>query len=341
MSPSATSVDDAEMSMYYPLSDWSGYFLFAAVDGDGPIHALNLGISVGLPHGAEVGVPQWRGDPNGMFVIAASICDGTSYRMLDDSSYSRSDLVYARRSLDVQLADVVRIRGTWPVYELYFRDDRHDITYELEGRARYAHWVPDHVQRGMTYSYLCLPDFAFQGSVTVAGARHEVRGVGGFDHVVARNSGSHTSPGVGFWHYDPIHWGNGLVSNGLFYVGLEGQPYITSGVMTLPDGGYHPARRFTIEYLELGEGTANAGSDGTSQVVPRAWRATMEAEHGVLTYTTTPMPVLDPSGRPVVEPNVAFRAVGEFRSTTGEVTALVGKGHNEYMGSALDPSRLP
>lgn len=110
--------------------------------------------------------------------------------------------------------------------------------------------------------------------------------------------------------------------------------------MTVPDGRYHPAERFTIEYLELGEGTANAGSSGPPQVVPRRWRATMEADHGTLTYETRPMPVRAPDGTPLIEPNVVFVAEGEFRSRTGEVTRLAGKGHNEYMGAAFDPSRM-
>ena len=145
---------------------------------------------------------------------------------------------------------------------------------------------------------------------------------------------------MGFWHYDPVLWNDGHVSNGLFYLGRGGEPYIRSGVMTVPDGGYHPAERFTIEYLELGEGTANAGTSGPPQVVPRRWRATMEAAHGTLTYTTLPLAVRDPDGDPLVEPNVVFTAHGEFRSRNGEVTPLVGKGHNEYMGAAFDPSRM-
>jgi hypothetical protein len=148
-------------------------------------------------------------------------------------------------------------------------------------------------------------------------------------------------PGRRLLHYDPVLWSDGHVSNGLFYLGREGEPYIRSGVMTVPDGGYHPAHRFTIEYLELGEGTANAGASGPPQVVPRRWRATMEADHGTLTYTTTPMLVRDPDGAPLVEPNMVFRAEGEFRSRNGEVIRLSGKGHNEYMGAAFtDPSRI-
>ena len=137
-----------------------------------------------------------------------------------------------------------------------------------------------HVQRGTMYNVCELSGFQFYGTITVRGAAHAVKGVGGLDHVVARNVGSKSSPGVGFWHYDPIHWGNGLISNGLYYLGVNGEPYITQGVMTLPDGGYHPAGRFAVEYLELGEGTANAGATGGPQVVPRRWKATMEAAHG-------------------------------------------------------------
>jgi len=187
---------------------------------------------------------------------------------------------------------------------------------------------------------VCFPDFAFQGTITVRGAEHRVRGVGGLDHVVARNVGSRSSPGVGFWHYDPVHWRDGLVSNGLYYLGVNGEPYITQRVMTLPDGEYHPAARFAIDYLELGEGTANAGASGGPQVVPRRWRATMEAAHGVLTYTTVPMEVRDPKAQALVEPNVVFRAEGEFRGRDGKVIKLIGNGYNEYMGAAFDPSRI-
>ena len=72
--------------------------------------------------------------------------------------------------------------------------------------AGYAHWIPDHIQRGTMYNYVCFPDFNFHGSITVRGVEHKVKGVGGLDHVVARNVGSKSGPGVGFWHYDPIHW---------------------------------------------------------------------------------------------------------------------------------------
>jgi hypothetical protein len=242
--------------------------------------------------------------------------------------------------LDLQVADVVRIRGTWPYFELYFRDTVHDIVYELEGRARYVHWIPDHIQRRTMYNYVCFPDFSFRGNITVRGTEHRVGGVGGLDHVVARNVSSRSSPGVGFYHYDPIHWGNGLISNGLYYLGAKGEPYIIQGVMTLPDGEYHPATRFAIDYLEFGEGTANSGAPGGPQTVPRRWRATMEAAHGVLTYTTAPMEVRDPMGRVIVEPNVVFRAEGEFRGHDGKAIKLVGKGHNEYIGAAFNPSRI-
>ena len=52
------------------------------------------------------------------------------------------------------------------------------------------------------------------------------------------------------------------------------------------------------------------------------------------------MLVRNPDGAPIVEPNVVFRAEGEFRSRTGEVLRLIGKGHNEYIGAAFDPSRI-
>lgn len=66
----------------------------------------------------------------------------------------------------------------------------------------------------------------------------------------------------------------------------------------------------------------------------------MEAAHGVLTYTTVPMEVRDPMGRVIIEPNAVFRAEGDFRSHDGKVIKFIGKGHNEYMGAAFDPSRI-
>jgi hypothetical protein len=99
-------------------------------------------------------------------------------------------------------------------------------------------------------------------------------------------------------------------------------------------------RDFAIDYLELGEGTANAGASGGPQVVPRRWKATMEAAHGTLTYTTEPMEVRDTKGQALIEPNLVFRAEGEFKSRDGKVIKLVGKGHNEYMGAGFNPSRI-
>ena len=340
MRSSSTYVDDYTMSLQFPACDWSGYFLFAPLAGDGPCQAVNLGLSVGLETGAEVGVPEWKGDPYRNLLIASVICDGISYRWTDSTTYTRSDVIYSRVGLDVQVADVVRIRGKWPYFELYFRDKVNDIEYELDGRAGWAHWLPDHIQATNLYSYLCFPDFSFAGTITVKGIEHEVRGMGGFDHVVCKTKGSTSSPGIGYWHYDPVMWGEQYVSNGLFYLGRKGEPYIKSGMMTLPDGGYHPADVFEIEYLELAEGTANAGTSGGPQIVPRRWRARMESRHGVLTYETMPMEVRDPSGQVVIEPNVVFRAEGEFRDRAGKTLPLLGKGHNEYMGAALNPSRV-
>ena len=157
--------------------------------------------------------------------------------------------------------------------------------------------------------------------------------------MAARNIGSPSSPGVGFWHYDPVLWSDGHVSNGLFYLGRQGEPYIQSGVMTVPDGGYHPAERFTIDYLEWAKAQrtlaprarlkSSRGAGG-----PRSRRArhpyVFDHAHAVR----------DPNGSPLIEPNVVFLAEGEFRSRTGEVLHLTGKGHNEYMGAAFDPSRM-
>ena len=66
----------------------------------------------------------------------------------------------------------------------------------------------------------------------------------------------------------------------------------------------------------------------------------MEAAHGTLTYTTVPMGVRDTRGQVLIEPNLVFRAEGEFKGRDGKVIKLVGKGHNEYMGAAFDPSRI-
>jgi len=337
MRRSSTHVDDYTMSLQFPACDFSGYFLFSALSGDGPCQAVNVGVHVGLGDGAEAGVPQWVRDPYKNFVITSVICDGKSYRSLDDTSYTRGDIIYSRQGLDLQVADVVRVRGSWPYIEMYFLDKRYEITYELEGRAGYVNWLPDHIFTHGLYSYVCFPDFRFHGTITVKGVQHRVEGVGGFDHITGRCVGSPSCPGVGYWHYDPILWSDGHISNGLFFLGRDGTPYCRTGVMTLPDGGYHPSK-FTVEYLELGEGTANAGSGGPPQTVPRRWRARMEGSHGTLTYTTTPMEVSDPSGARLIEPNVVFHAAGEFRGRSGEVLKLTGKGFNEFMGAALKPT---
>jgi hypothetical protein len=339
MRRSSTYIDDYALSLQFPLSDWGGYFLFAPIDGDGPCQGVNVGVTIGWCNGVDTGFPQWGdGDPYHTMLVTACICDGVSYRLLDDTSYTRSDVIYSRSGLDLQVADVVRIRGSWPYFEMYFRDKVNDIVYELEGRARYVHWIPDHIHPRCMYSYACFPDYSFHGTITVRGTAHQVEGVGGLDHVVSRNVISRGSPGVGFYHYDPIHWGNGLISNGLCHLGAKGEPFIVQGVMTLPDGGYHPATRFAVDYLEFGEGTANSGAPGGPQIVPRRWKATMETAHGVLTYTTVPMKVHDPTGQVIVEPNNVFRAEGEFKGCDGKVVKLVGKGHNEYIGGAFNPS---
>jgi hypothetical protein len=337
LASSTQYIDDYRLGLQFPACDWSGYFLFSTLAGDGPCQAVNLGLCVGHPQGSQVGVPAWRGDPRKIFVITSVICDGISYRSLDDESYTRRDLVYSRRGLDVQIADVARIKGSWPDFELYFLDKRHDIVYELAGSASFTHYVPDHVYNNV-YDYVVFPDFSFRGTITVKGVEHEVNGLGGLDHVAARVFESPSNPGVGFWQYDTIHWEGDLVTNALYYVDDAGSPVVSSGMMTIPDGAYHPCGSFEVEFLEMAEGTANAGSTGPTQLCPRAWRARLAGEHGVLEYTTEAVPVRSPSGEALVEPNVVYRARGRFRSSSGVELELTGKGFNEYMGGSRHPA---
>jgi hypothetical protein len=73
MRRSSTFVDDYTMSLQFPACDWSGYFLFAPIEGEGPCQSVNLGVCIGLAKGAEHNVPQWTGDPDRLFVITSVI----------------------------------------------------------------------------------------------------------------------------------------------------------------------------------------------------------------------------------------------------------------------------
>ena len=340
MRGSSNYVDDYSLSLQFPACDWSCYYLYSPILGDGPCHAVNVGIHIGHMEGSEIHIPQFDGDQNGVFVVTAVICDGKLYHSFDVTSYTRSDVIYSRSCLDLQVADVVRIRGRYPYFDMYYRDKVHDITYEFEGRAGYVHWVPDHVMRTNLYSYLLFPDYRFSGAITIKGKTHNIEGLGGFDHVNARVINNKSNPGVGFWQYDPVQWEEKYVSSGLFLIDGEGKPYLTGGMTTLPDGGYHPTDRFEIEYLEFAKGTSFDGAKGDFHNVPIRWRARMELTHGVLTYEITPIEVTNPSGVKIIEPNVAFYTEGEFRSNSGEVTKLKGKGYNEFVNGSFDPTKF-
>ena len=332
-------VDDYTLGLQFPACDFAGYFLFATLDGDGPCRALNLGLLIGTHDGRDLGFPAMVGDSREILVIRSLIHEGTSYRSPDDSSYTRADVVYSRAALDVQVADVARIRGRWPDFELFFVDPLHDIVYDLRGRAGYAHWVPDHVY-STAYSYVVLPDFSFDGTITLKGTTHQVSGVGALDHVNGRNVASPTSPGVGFWHYDPIAWDGGTVSNALYYVGTAGEVVVGSGVTTLPDGGYHPGPRCSIEYVEIAEGCGNSGIGSGRQPVPRVWRGRLETAHGELEYVARAVDVVAPDGSAVTEANALFEATGVFTSSEGARIDVRGRGYSEYMGGSVDISEL-
>ena len=300
-----------------------------------------MGITVGHDTGSNVRIPQLAGDPGKIWIVTSVIYNNKSYRSFDFSSYKRADAIYSRRGLDVQIADVARIRGSWPYFEIYLKDKQYDIVYELEGQARYAHWVPDHVSTTMAYSYLLFPDFEFFGKITVKGKVNKVRGIGSLNHVFGRNINNPTGTVIGFWHADPILWEEKYVSNGLFYLDDKGNPYISAGVMTLPDGGYHPAPEFKIEYLDFSKGTSYSGIEDDIQVVPRKWRAEMKSSHGILTYDTSPIEVLNPkTGLPIIEPCVLSDVTGKFEGSDGKIINLRGKCYNEYEGGAFDPTRL-
>jgi hypothetical protein len=336
---SSASIDDHALGLQFPACDWAGYFLFAALDGDGPCQAVNLGLLVGHMEGRDLRMPGMVGDPRRLVVIRSLVHDGVSYRSPDDASYTRSDLVYSRAGLDVQVADVARIRGRWPEFELYFVDPVHDVVYDLAGRAGHVHWVPDHVYSTL-YSYVVFPDFAFEGTITVAGVVHEVAGVGGLDHVNGRNVASPSSPGVGCWQYDPISWEDGWASNALLFLGDAGEVVVGAGAVAAVGGSYHPCPSFAIRYLEVDEGGANSGLGELLQAVPRAWQGLLRGEGCELEYTARRIDVVAPDGRPVVEANAYFEAEGVLRVSGRPERSLRGRGYNEFMGGSLDLASL-
>jgi len=341
MAPSAFGISDYLMGTQFPSSDFAGWFLFAACTDDGPVQAINVGMHVGLPDGSEAGMSQWRPDVRGTVVICSVIVDGVSYRWHDNSSYTRDDVIYLRDAFDVQIANVGRIKGTWPEYSMLFHDPVNDVTVDIVGQARHVVWVPDHFYTTQLHSYALLPDYSFTGTVTVKGTRYSVAGTGGLDHLVGRFQGSPSKARVGYWHYDPIVWDNGLVSAGLSHIDVDGVPVVSSGFSSLPDCGWHPSDNFHVWFHKTLNGTANAGSVGASQPVPREWSARMRMSHGELVYVARARDAVDPEGKALVEPNVVFDAVGEFTGNDGHVQRLVGRGHNEYMGGATSGQEVP
>ncbi len=340
MQKSSSYVDDYTLGLQFPACDCGCYFLFSPLSGSGPCQAINLGIHIGHTNGSNINIPQLTGDPNKIFIVTSLIYDNKSYRTLDFSTYTRSDVIYSRNGLDIQIADVVRLRGSWPYFEMYYFDKEHNIVYEIKGSATYAHWVPDHIQKNMLYSYLLFPDYNFSGTVTLNGDTHDIKGIGSFDHVNGRNINNLNGPGVGFWHADPIMWNDKYISNGIYYLDDNGNPYIKSGIMTLPDGGYHPANSFEIEYLEISEGIDYTGKEKTEKFAPRKWRAKMEADHGTLTYETTPIEVYDPKdNKKLIEPCVLSDIKGEFIGRDGKIIKLTGKGYNEFVRGDINPAK--
>jgi len=338
MRRSSSYVDDYTLGLQFPACDFGSYYLYAPLIGDGPCQAINLGVTVGHDTGTNVNIPQLMGDPDKIWIVTSLIFNNKSYRSFDFSSYRRSDAIYSRQGLDLQVADVARVKGSWPYFEMYFADREYGITYEIEGYAGYAHWVPDHVSTTMAYSYLLFPNFNFSGKIKVKGDAYEVKGIGSLDHVFGRNINNPTGPIIGYWHADPVMWEDKYVSSGLYYLDHMGSKYIACGVMTLPDGGYHPAHDFKIEYLELGKGTSYSGQEVNCQTVPRRWRAKMVSDQGVLTYETYPIDILDPkSSSKIIEPCVLSNVSGQFRTNNGKIIKLSGKCYNEYESGALNP----
>jgi hypothetical protein len=341
MHRSSSYVDDYTLGLQFPACDFGSYYLYAALSGNGPCQAINLGVTVGHDTGSNVNIPQLTGDPDKIWIVTSVICNNKSYRSFDFTSYRRSDAIYSRQGLDLQVADVARVRGNWPHFELYFKDKEYDIVYEIEGYAGYAHWVPDHVSTTMAYSYLLFPDFKLAGTIIIKGEIFTIEGIGSLDHVFGRNINNPSGPVIGFWHADPVMWDDMYISNGLFYLDDKAKPYIASGVMTLPDGGYHPAKSFKIKYLDFAKGTSFSGGEVDSQIIPRRWRATMESNHGILTYETVPVDIFDPkSGFKLIEPCMLSTVSGEFRSNNGKVIQLKGKCYNEYESGTIDPSKI-
>ena len=136
-------------------------------------------------------------------------------------------------------------------------------------------------------------------------------------------------------------WDDNFASNGLYYLDDKGRVYIAGGVMTLPDGGYHPASIFEIEYLDFAKGSSYSGNEFESHVVPRRWRAKMKANHGLLTYETSPVKVLCPeTGLPIIEPCILSVVNGKFTGNDGNTIILRGKCYNEYEGGEFDITSL-
>src|SRR4030042_3461872 len=80
MKRSSSYVDDYTLGLQFPACDFGSYYLYATLCGNGPCQAINLGLTIGHDTGSNVGIPQLKGDPGKIWIVASLICNNRNFR---------------------------------------------------------------------------------------------------------------------------------------------------------------------------------------------------------------------------------------------------------------------
>ena len=327
----SVSLTNDDLRVRFPEHDFDGYWMFGGIRGDGPFEALLLGFSIGVNDGYDWGFIDVKPDTN-FCLYAINLIGRSESRGYVEQPIDRHKFRYDRKHLDIQLEDRFHVMGEWPRMSYYMASADKSIIVELDGNMSIAHWSPDMIFRGTSFVTVCMPDFNYQGVITVDGEEQDFSGTGVLDHPMGRIFQSQTSPGMGHWEY------NCMMLNehyGLFQWNIvdgNGETMYSEAVTNFPDGKYHIGR-VQFAYLEY--------EDRGTISVPRLWRCTIEADHGTFEHEVravgqqwdgNPYRI----GTPL--PNFLLILEGEFISNEGHKLSVHGKGTGESVISERNPA---
>lgn len=139
----------------------------------------------------KASIRRWRDKPITGFILSMALLDQDNNKQyIYDARHKSEKLLPAKDSFDVGYEDSF-MKGTFPIYKMYFNNKKDDIKLDLEYNAEaLPHWITQEITDGLLpvglggfYKYGFIPKGNLLGTIKINNKTLAIEGKGYFEHV--------------------------------------------------------------------------------------------------------------------------------------------------------------